>query len=101
MNPYLILGVPPDADDRTVRQAYLDKIRVATPERDPRQFQALTAAYTQVQDMTSRRRHILFDTSVPARSLTGAFLDATVLSPTPEPLPLQALKEFLRSCATK
>jgi curved DNA-binding protein CbpA len=101
MNPYLVLGVPPDADDRTIRQSYLDKIRVATPERDPCQFQALTAAYHQIQDMTNRRRHILFDTTVPARSLTGAFLDAAVLSPTPEPPPYNALKELLRSCATK
>jgi curved DNA-binding protein CbpA len=101
MNPYLVLGVPPDADDRTIRQAYLDKIRVATPERNPQQFQVLTAAYNQIQDMTNRRRHILFDTTVPARTLTGAFLEAAALSHTPEPPSFNALKELLRSCATK
>jgi curved DNA-binding protein CbpA len=101
MNPYLVLGVPPDADDRAIRQAYLDKIRVATPEKEPRQFQMLTAAYHQIQDLPSRRRHILFDVSVPARSLTGAFLNAAVLSPIPEPPSFNALKELLRSCATK
>jgi curved DNA-binding protein CbpA len=101
MNPYLVLGVSPDADDRTIRQAYLDRIRVATPERAPRRFQALTAAYRQVQDMTGRRRHILFDGSIPARTLTGAYLNAAVMSPTPGPPSFNALKEMLRSCATK
>ncbi len=99
MSPYLVLGVPLEADDRAVRQAYLEAIRTATPEHDPQRFQALTTAYSQIKDESSRHRHTLFDTTAPGESPLDAFLAAAPLVPTPEPPTFNALKELLRSCA--
>jgi hypothetical protein len=101
MNPYLVLGVALAADDRVIRQAYLDGIRIATPEQDPRRFKALTAAYDLIKDEPSRHRYTLFDTTVPGPTLLDAFLDAAALMPTPVPPPLDTMKELLRSCAKK
>lgn len=101
MNPYLILGVPFGADDRVIRQAYLDAIRVATPEHDPQRFQALTAAYGQIKDETSRHRYTLFNTTTSGESPLDVFLAAAALSPTPGPPTFETLKDLLRSCAKK
>jgi DnaJ-class molecular chaperone len=101
MNPYLVLGVSLEADDRSIRQAYLDAIRVATPEHDPQRFQALTAAYTLIKDELSRHRYTLFDTTASGQSPLDAFLSAAALLPTPEPPAFDTLKELLRSCAKK
>jgi len=101
MNPYLALGVPLDADDRVIRQAYLDTIRVATPEHDPQRFQALTAAYSQIKDETSRHRYALFNTTTSGESPLDVFLAAAALSPAPDPPTFDSLKDLLRSCTKK
>jgi DnaJ-class molecular chaperone len=101
MNPYLVLGVSLEADDRVIRQAYLDAIRVATPEHDPRRFQALTAAYHEIKDEPSRHRYTLFNTTAPGQSPLEAFLSAAALLPTLHPPAFDTLKEILRSCAKK
>lgn len=57
-NPFEILGVAEDADDATIRQAYLRLLRRHPPERDPDGFRRLRAAYEAVrslQDRTARR----------------------------------------------
>ena len=54
MNPYLVMGVPRDADDPQIRRAYLEALKQVTPEADPERFQALTRAYDLIKDQTSR-----------------------------------------------
>jgi curved DNA-binding protein CbpA len=68
MNPYLVLGVPPEANDQTIRQAYLNAIKESPPETHPKRFQAVSQAYEKVKDQESRYRNILFNHDCPASS---------------------------------
>jgi DnaJ-class molecular chaperone len=62
MNPYDLLGVAPDDDDTTVRNAYLEAVRRFPPEHCPEQFSAVNEAYQAIKDEDSRLRYLLFDT---------------------------------------
>jgi len=100
MNPYLVLGVPREADDATIRRAYLEAIKLAPPDRDPLRFQALNVAYEQIKDETSRHRYTLFNCVPPGDSPLDAFVAYVRLRPQKPPLPAEVMKEFLRSCTT-
>ena len=99
MNPYLVLGVPRDADDQAIRRAYLAGLKDATPESNPVQFKALAAAYEQIKDEPSRHRHELFDTTSPGDSPLDVFLSHVQHGPRPAPLSFEAMKEMLRACS--
>lgn len=60
-DPYEVLGLPPDADDETIRRRYLELVRQFTPEHQPEKFAAIRAAYDNLKDLTLRLRHQLFD----------------------------------------
>lgn len=64
-DPYRLLGVAPDADDQTIRTAYLEAIRACPPERDSRRFEQLRAAYQAIATKRDRLAHALFDKSAP------------------------------------
>ncbi|TCT24220.1 DnaJ domain-containing protein [Thiobaca trueperi] len=64
-DPYLILGVPDDADDTAIEAAYLNGIKRYPPERDAERFQALRAAYESLRTRRDRLAHALFDTTPP------------------------------------
>jgi curved DNA-binding protein CbpA len=72
MNPYDLLGVAPDADDKAVRDAYLKAVKRFPPEHCPEQFSAVNEAYQTIKDEESRLRHILFNT----RSTVTSPMDA-------------------------
>ena len=99
MNPYLILGVPVNADDARIRRAYLEAVREAPPETHPARFKAVAAAYDQIKDETSRHRHELFNTDSPGTSPLEVFLQHARLAPPATPPGLESLKQFLRACA--
>lgn len=99
LNPYLVLGVPRDAGDQQIRRAYLEAVREATPETDPNRFKALTQAYEALKDETSRYRYELFHTDVPGDSPLDVFLRHARLATKPQPLPFEAMKDYLRACA--
>jgi curved DNA-binding protein CbpA len=99
MNPYLILGVPRDADDTRIRQAYLEAIRTATPDADPQRFKIVSAAYEQIKDEAGRNRYTLFNLDVPGDSPWDAFLRYARLGVKPKPLPFEAMKDYLRTCS--
>jgi curved DNA-binding protein CbpA len=62
MNPFDLLGVTPDADDKAVRDAYLEAVKRFPPEHCPDQFSAVSEAYQTIKDEESRLRYILFNT---------------------------------------
>jgi curved DNA-binding protein CbpA len=64
-DPYLILGVPFDADDATIEAAYLAGIQRASPDRDPARFEALRTAYEAIRTRRDRLAHDLFDRTPP------------------------------------
>ena len=48
-DPFVLLGVERDADTRTIRQAYARLIRIYRPDRAPREFQRIHAAFEEMQ----------------------------------------------------
>ncbi len=97
MNPYLVLDVPSGADDQAIRQAYLKAIKESPPDADPKRFQAVSQAYEKIKDQESRHRHIMFDLDCPANSPLDAVARYAGHRRRLDPLPFDALKEFLRA----
>jgi curved DNA-binding protein CbpA len=64
-DPFLTLGIAPDADDATVEAAYRDAIKRCPPDRDPAGFQAVRAAYDRVRTQRDRVAYALFETEPP------------------------------------
>lgn len=63
MNPYIILGVSPDASDEEIKKAYQRKARIAHPDREggnTEAFQELNAAYS---ILSNPKRRALYDES--------------------------------------
>lgn len=100
MNAYDILGVTPEANDKTVRNAYLEAIRLFPPERDPDRFATLNAAYQTLKDEESRRRYDLFSTQCPERSPWEVVAAHFNWAGRPNTLDMASLKDFLRKCAS-
>lgn len=63
-DPYLILGVPDDANDEDVHAAYLAAIKACPPDRDPQRFAAIRQAYETLRTQRDRLTWELFDTSL-------------------------------------
>ncbi|ADV63701.1 heat shock protein DnaJ domain protein [Isosphaera pallida ATCC 43644] len=64
-DPYALLGLPPDADEPTIRARYLALTRAHPPDRDPERFAQIKQAYDLVRDPERRLRALLleFETS--------------------------------------
>jgi curved DNA-binding protein CbpA len=99
MNPYLVLGVPPGADDPTIRQAYLAAIKESPPDADPQRFQAISQAYEKIKDSARRHQHLLFNRESPAGSPLEVMLRFAAQRRKLDPLPFEAMKEFLKTAA--
>lgn len=99
MNPFIVLGVPRDADDQRIRQAYLEAIKEATPETNPTRFKAVSEAYERIKDETSRHKYSLFNTDCPGDSPLDVFLKHLNASTRPAAMSFENMKEFLRSCS--
>lgn len=99
MNPYLVLGVPRDATDQTIRRTYLEAIKVATPESAPERFKALAEAYDRIKDETRRLHYEVSNTECPGDSPLDVLLCCARAGHRPPPLPFEAMRDFLRSCA--
>lgn len=95
MNPYLVLGVAPTADDQTIRRAYLAAVRESPPDIHPQRFQAVSTAYEHIKDEPSRLRYLLFNKECPGDSPLDAVLRLGRLRP-PPPLPFDQMQACLR-----
>jgi curved DNA-binding protein CbpA len=60
-DPYIILGLPPDSDDGTIRRRYLELVKQFPPEHHPEKFAAIRSAYESLRDLTTRVRYRLFE----------------------------------------
>lgn len=99
MNPYLVLGVPRDADDTRIRRAYLEAVKQSPPELHPDRFKQIAAGYEKIKDAPSRCRYELFDLECPGDSPLDALLRHARLTVPSAPLDFEAMKEYLRACA--
>lgn len=64
-NPFVVLGVRPDADDAELKRAYFRKLREHPPETDPEEFQAVQEAFETLRDPV--RRHAAMQPELPQR----------------------------------
>ena len=99
MNPYLTLGVPRDADDQRIRQAYLDAVKQAPPDTHPERFQAVSAAYERIKDEAHRIDDYLFRTACDGATPLDALLRVELAHDRPQPPSFETLREMLRSCS--
>ena len=99
MNPYLVLDVPLNADDQTIRQAYLKAVKGSPPEAAPERFQAVRQAYEKIKDQVGRHRYVLLDEDCPGRSPLDALARYASHRRPFDPLPFAAMKEFLVAVA--
>jgi curved DNA-binding protein CbpA len=53
--PYDILGISEAATNEEIRRAYLQKVRLSPPERDPETFQQVRKAYGLLTDSEKKR----------------------------------------------
>ena len=58
---YLILDLSLTADDKAIRQRYLEMVRQYSPESDPVMFRRITKAYEAIKDERSRMQCALFE----------------------------------------
>ncbi len=63
--PYEILSIPRDSDDEIVKKGYLVMVKRYPPERFPKEFQRIRAAYESVKTQKARMSFFLFDTTLP------------------------------------
>ena len=97
MNPYLILGVSPQADDAAIRRAYLAAVKEAPPDAHPQRFQAVSAAYERIKDEPARLRYTLFNHECPGDSPLDVLRRFAQVRAS-EPLPFESMKAYLRDC---
>ena len=60
MYPFFVLDVPLDATDELVKGRYDELVRRYPPDRFPRRFQAIRAAYERLRSETDRLETFLF-----------------------------------------
>jgi curved DNA-binding protein CbpA len=60
-DPHIILGLPPDCDDETIRRRYLELVRQFSPEHHAEKFAVIRAAYERLRDREGRLRYRLFE----------------------------------------
>lgn len=98
LHAFDILNVTPEAEDRTIREAYLTLIKKYTPEKDPAQFQILSDAYQTIKDRKSRLEYYLFNTDLPVNSPQEALIYVMQHSDSiRKPIHYERFKEFLRN----
>ena len=74
--PYEILGVPETAAFEEIRKAYLAKVRLSPPERDPEGFKRIQKAYAVLKDAVRRKA---FDLSLFRKELAaGTTVDVKI-----------------------
>ena len=73
-DPREILGVPPDADDERIREAYLQKVKEHPPDHAPAAFERIRDAYEVLRDPRRRALHMFLsaDPHAPLVSLLPA-----------------------------
>jgi DnaJ domain len=59
-DPREILGVRPDANDETIRDAYLRKVKENPPDRSPAAFERIRDAYEALRNPHRRARLMFF-----------------------------------------
>lgn len=97
MTPYEYLGIDFNADDKTVRSAYLELIKTYPPDREPERFKEIAKAYETIKDEKKRLEYYLFNTDTPIGCPFEALLLRTRQAGKRKPPSIEKLKEILRN----
>ncbi len=65
IDPYTVLDVPLDADNESIKQAYLVQIRHYPADHYPERFQMIRSAFEKIQNKRQRLAYQLFETEMP------------------------------------
>ncbi len=60
-----ILGVHIDASDEEIKKAYLQKVRIYSPEQAPDKFQKIHSAFNLINTQKKRIKYQLFNNDMP------------------------------------
>ena len=101
MDPYEVLGVSPQADDDTIRKAYLELVRRFSPDNDPEAFKRISQAYELVKNEKLRLEHYLFNRDAPGDTPFHAFLQRVRVCEKRKPMAFEQMKVYLRKCTKK
>ena len=98
MNPYFVLQIPHDANDETVRKAYLKAVQIATPESDPSRFKEISQAYEKIKSKEDRlqyewSRQVIYD-GTPVE----IFRQCLSFHPPTRPPDHEFMRGYLRDC---
>ncbi|MBW2064231.1 MAG: DnaJ domain-containing protein [Deltaproteobacteria bacterium] len=96
MNPYEVLGIDREADDATIRKAYLELVKRYPPERFPEKFRQIAGAYDQVKDKKSRLEYYLFSREMDCKSPFEIILKRFSMTEKRRPMTFDEIKEYLR-----
>jgi curved DNA-binding protein CbpA len=61
LDPFEVLGLPPDSDDEAIRRRYLELVKQYPPAQQPEKFKAVREAYDRLRDLETRVRYRLFE----------------------------------------
>ena len=74
VEPHLVLGVAPNADEASLRRRYLELVRENPPEQHPQRFAEIRAAYEHLRDPAERLKRQVFEVQ-PSESLDDVIAD--------------------------
>lgn len=98
MTPYMILGVSPQADDATIRRAYLELVKKNPPDHNPAKFSRVNAAFELIKDQKSRIAFDLFDKETGISSPMEAVTTWAEIQEKRQVPTYESLQEYLRKC---
>ncbi len=76
IDPFAVLGLPPETDDAAIRRRYLELIKQCTPEQSPERFAEVRAAYEAVRTAEARVQFRLFEKGhTPKGNIRGSVAD--------------------------
>lgn len=96
MTPYEILGIDSTADDKAIRNAYLELIKKHPPDRAPERFKEIANAYETIKDEKKRLEYYLFNKDIPVNRPFEALSLQIQRAETRKPPAFDILKELLR-----
>jgi len=101
MNPYDQLGIGTDADDTTVREAYLEAVKQFPPDRFPERFAAISKAYEILKTTDTRLQYWLFSQNSWAASPMEAVRSHFKAKNHRTPPDMETMKNLLRRSAIR
>ena len=97
MTPYELLGITPTADDKTIRNAYLELIKAYPPDREPERVKEIANAYESIKDEKKRLEFYLFNKDISIKSPFEALSLHIRRAGKRKPPTFDTLKELLRN----